>query len=431
MNIDHSCLANGLQVVSIAFRDFESAVVAIMIRAGSRVDGAAHGTAHFLEHMAFKGTRHHASDEITQRIESLGATINAVTSKDYTLYYVEGLKEMLPEAVAILAEGVISPRLDPEDIDVERQIILQEILQAQDDAAVSALAGLAQRAYPDQSLGKSVLGTPETVARLSRADLMDFVVENYQPENMILIAAGGISHHDLVVLANRFLDPMQVSSRTRKEAPKAAYSGGLFLQTRSELSQSIVACAFPTAWAGDRHRYAVQVLAEALGTGMSSPLFRSIRRDHSLAYEVGAWSEHGSDYGLFGMYAATAATHVEDALRLMGIELSKMAAADNDEAVHRGRNKCLVNLVRARETPFDAARMVGTAMLSFGTIVSPEDEINRIRSVTTRDVREAASTLIDMAKPTIAVVGQPDPLDYEEVMLTAIRSVLGSTSSDR
>jgi predicted Zn-dependent peptidase len=131
------------------------------------------------------------------------------------------------------------------------------------------------------------------------------------------------------------------------------------------------------------------------------------------------------------MYAATSATHVEDALRLMGIELSKMAAADNDEAVHRGRNKCLVNLVRARETPFDAARMVGTAMLTFGTIVSPEDEIDRIRSVTTRDVREAASTLIDMAKPTIAVVGQPEPIDYEEVMLTAIRSVLGSTSSDR
>ncbi len=402
MKTELTRLPNGLRVVSERMPSLRSASVGIWVGAGGRHERPEqNGIAHFLEHMAFKGTSRRSALRIAEEIEDVGGYINAYTSREVTAYYARVLGEDAGLALDIVADILTDSVLDPREIEVERGVILQEIGQALDTPDDIIFDWLQEAAYPEQPMGRSILGPAERVRAFARDDLARFVTEHYAPGSMILAAAGAVDHDALVRQAERLFG--HLPARSQCDAPGAAYRGGEWRQVKP-LEQAHMALAFEQPGYRDAEIYAAQIFSGALGGGMSSRLFQEAREKRGLCYTIFSQVGAYSDTGLLTIYAGTGAEDV-GALAELTVEELRRAAGDMDETeLARARAQMKAGLLMGLESPSARAERLARVVAIWDRVPPIEETIRRIDAVDVTAVRAHAERLLGTA-PSLALYG--------------------------
>tara|TARA_B100001248_G_C27387452_1_gene460456 strand:+ start:949 stop:2214 length:1266 start_codon:yes stop_codon:yes gene_type:complete len=404
MSIKHQKLSNGFQVITENMPGLKSASLGIWISAGGRHERREqNGIAHFLEHMAFKGTKTKSALDIAEAIENVGGYINAYTSRETTAYFVRVLNEDVEMAANILADILRNSVFDQREVDVERGVILQEIGQTLDTPDDIVFDWLQETAYPEQSLGRSILGPSENISRFSREDLSTFVGEHYSPDRMILSAAGGVDHEKLCVLAeNVFGDLKKPQSTYRSKS--AAFSRGEFRRDKS-LEQAHFALAFESPSYKSPDIYTAQVYSIALGGGMSSRLFQQIREKRGLCYSIFAQAGAFSDTGLTTIYAGTSGEQIPDLSKLTVNELKRMATDLSEVEVTRARSQMKAGLLMGLESPSSRAERLARMIQIWGKVPSLDETIKKIDAVNLDKVRTYAENVVTQAQFAMALYG--------------------------
>jgi len=403
-------LSNGLRVAAEPMPGLHSAAIGLYVTAGGRHERAEqNGIAHFLEHMAFKGTPSRTALAIAEEIEDVGGYINAYTGKEMTAYFARVLEPDLTRGLEILVDIVLNPLFAQPDIEVERGVILQEIGQALDTPDDIIFDWLQETAFPDQPFGRTILGAEERVAAFGRGDLAGFVTEHYGPGQIILAAAGAVDPEALVRDAERLLG--HLTPRTAPPVPPARFRGGERRVAR-ELEQVHMAMAFEGPAVRDAAAFTAQIYATALGGGMSSRLFQELRERRGLCYTVFAQAGAYSDTGMITLYAGTGADEIGE---LAGLTVDELRRAGGDLSVaeiERARAQLKAGLLMGLEGPSGRAERIARMIAVWDRVPDIAETIARIEAVTPGDVREFAARLAAAGDPAVAlfgpVAGAPD-----------------------
>ncbi len=394
----------------------ESASIGIWVTAGGRHERPEqNGIAHFLEHMAFKGTKRRTALQIAEAVEDVGGYINAYTSREVTAYYARVLKDDVPLALDVIGDILLNPVFDPREIEVERGVILQEIGQALDTPDDVIFDWLQEESYRDQALGRTILGPAERIRAFSRADLEGFVGQHYGPGQMILSAAGAVDHDALVRLAEAQFGHM--TARPVLEPDLARFTGGEARRDK-ELEQAHFALAFESPGYKDDAIYTAQIYASALGGGMSSRLFQEVREKRGLCYTIFAQAGAYADTGTTTIYAGTSGDQLGE-LAHITIDEMKRAADDMSEAeVARARAQMKAGMLMGLESPSNRAERLARLVQIWDRVPPLEDTIARIDAVTVQDVRSMAQQLAVTAPAALAlygpVGGAPNLMELQE-----------------
>ncbi|WP_171241103.1 pitrilysin family protein [Ruegeria sp. HKCCA5491] len=403
MTVRQDQLKNGFRIVSEHMPGLQSAAIGIWVTAGGRHERIEqNGIAHFLEHMAFKGTERRSALQIAEAIEDVGGYINAYTSREVTAYYARVLKDDVALAMDVIGDIVLNPVFDPREIEVERGVILQEIGQAYDTPDDVIFDWLQEQSYHDQPLGRTILGPTERVSAFSREDLSGFVSEHYGPEQMILSAAGAVDHDALMKMAEEMFGHLHPRKGLIAEA--ARFTGGEARQQK-DLEQAHFALAFESPGYRDDAIYTAQIYSTALGGGMSSRLFQEIRETRGLCYTIFAQTGAYADTGTTTIYAGTSADQVGE-LATITIDEMKRAADDmNPEEVARARAQMKAGMLMGLESPSNRAERLARLVQIWGDVPPLEETIAKIDAVSTVDVRDFAERLAISAPAALALYG--------------------------
>ena len=404
MNPRITTLPSGLRVATETMDHLQSVAVGVYVKAGSRDEGAReHGLAHLLEHMAFKGTATRSAREIAEAIENVGGEINAATSNETTTYYARVLKDDMPLAVDILADILIHPRIDAEELSREQHVILQEIGAAHDTPDDVVFDRFTEAAYEDQPIGRPILGTPESVEALTGADIRTYLGRHYAADRMVVTAAGAVDHDAFVREVERRFADLPIAA-TGGAAPGADYRGGEFREARDLMDAQLVLGFEGRAILG-RDFYCSQVLANVLGGGMSSRLFQRVREERGLCYSVYAFHWGFSDTGLFGVHAATGEDDLAQLWPVIVEELKRAADDITDEEAARSRAQMRAGLLMAQESPGARASQIGRQLLLFDRVMSNEELLERLGAIDAARLRDLAGRLFQGTPLTVSSVG--------------------------
>jgi predicted Zn-dependent peptidase len=398
-----STLPNGLRVVTRDMPGLHSAAIGIWVNAGCRDERAEqNGIAHFLEHMAFKGTPTRTPLEIAEAIENVGGYINAYTSRDVTSYYARVLAGDVGMALDVISDIVLNPIFDAREIEVERGVILQEIGQSLDTPDDVIFDWLQEAAYPDQPMGRTILGPAERVSHFSRDDLSGFIGEHYGPERMIVSAAGAVDHDRVLRQVEAIFGHLAPRARTAREP--ARWQGA---ETRrvKKLEQAHFALAFEGPGYQDPDFYAAQIWTSALGGGMSSRLFQKVREERGLCYSIFAQSGFHDDTGMVTVYAGTSGDQVGDLANITIDEIRRSAEDMTEAEIARARAQLKAGLLMGLESPTGQAERMARSLAIWGRVSEPAEVAARIDAVTVEDVRDHAQRLIANARPALALYG--------------------------
>ena len=396
-------LPNGLRVVTRAMPGLHSASIGVWVGAGGRDERPEqNGIAHFLEHMAFKGTARRSALQIAEAIEDVGGYINAYTSRDVTAYYARVLSADVPLALDVIGDILLNSTFDPREIEVERGVILQEIGQSLDTPDDVIFDWLQEAAYPDQPMGRTILGPAERVARFARDDLSGFVAEHYGPGQMIVSAAGAVDHDRVVAQAGEIFGHLSPVIGTAREA--ARWQGSESRRVK-RLEQAHVALGFEGPGYRADDYYPAQIWTAALGGGMSSRLFQKIREERGLCYTIFAQSGFHDDTGMTTIYAGTSGEQVADLAHLTIDELRRSAEDLTEAEVARARAQLKAGLLMGLESPSSQAERMARSLAIWGRVPDPAEVAARIDAVTAADVRDHAARAIAAARPALALYG--------------------------
>ncbi len=403
MSLQQHRLSNGFRVVTEHMPGLASASIGVWVTAGARHETPKqNGIAHFLEHMAFKGTAKRTSLQIAEAIEDVGGYINAYTSREVTAYYVRVLENDVSLGLDVIADILRNPVLDLKEIEVERGVILQEIGQALDTPDDVIFDWLQEEAYPNHPLGRTILGPQERVSNFTREDLSGFIAQHYGPEQMILAAAGAVDHDEIVRLAEQLFGDMKPKPMFDVHAAK--FSGGEIRQIKP-LEQAHFALGFESPGYRADDIYVAQIYASALGGGMSSRLFQEVRENRGLCYTIFAQAGAYDDTGMMTIYAGTSGAQLPE---LAGITIDEMKRAASDMSpaeVARARAQMKASLLMGLESPSNRAERLARLVQIWDRVPPLEETIAQIDAVTTGDVRDFAQTIATTAPAALALYG--------------------------
>lgn len=416
MTVQQHRLANGFRIVTEQMPGLQSASIGIWVAAGARNERAAqNGIAHFLEHMAFKGTKTRSALQIAESIEDVGGYINAYTSREVTAYYARVLKEDTGLAMEVIADILQNSVLDPREIEVERNVILQEIGQALDTPDDVIFDWLQEQCYRDQPIGRSILGPAERVKSFTQADLAGFIAEHYGPSQMILSAAGGIDHDEIVKLAETLFGGM--SAKPNAVMDVARFTGGEVREDKA-LEQAHFALALESPGYRDDAIYTAQIYASAMGGGMSSRLFQEIREKRGLCYTIFSQAGAYADTGALTIYAGTSGEQMGELATVTIDELKRAADDMTDQEVARARAQMKAGMLMGLESPSNRAERLARLVQVWDCVPSLEDTIAKIDAVSTQDVRDIAAQYAVQAPAALAlygpIAGAPDLTKLQE-----------------
>lgn len=403
MSVRLDRLSNGFCVVTERMPSLQSASIGVWVMAGGRDERPEqNGIAHFLEHMAFKGTARRSALEIAEAIEDVGGYLNAYTSREATAYYARVLEQDVPLALDVLADIVLNPVFDQSEIEVERGVILQEIGQALDTPDDVIFDWLQEQAYPEQPLGRTILGPSERVRGFGRADLEGFVTEHYGPGQMVLAAAGAVDHDALMREAEKLFG--HLAPRPSAEPEIARFGGGEFRKVK-KLEQAHIALAFEGPTYRDTAIYAAQVYANALGGGMSSRLFQEIREKRGLCYTIFSQAGAYADTGLMTIYAGTSGDQVGDLMRLTVDEMKRAADDMNAAEVARAQVQMKAGMLMGLESPSSRCERLARMVMIWGRVPALDEVVAKIDGVDRAGVAEYAARLCASGVPSLALYG--------------------------
>jgi len=395
-------LANGLTVVSENMPRVETVSFGAYVAVGTRHETPEdNGVSHFLEHMAFKGTARRDAAAIAREIENVGGHLNAYTAREQTAYYAKVLKEDTALAVDIIGDILTHSTFEPEEVERERGVILQEIGQANDTPDDIVFDHFQSTAFPDQPMGRPVLGTEGSIKAMTRDALRGYMGRHYGPSSMVVAGAGALDHDMLLDLVGKhFADLPKVDIAT----PEAArYAGGEFRETR-ELDQVHIVLGFPSVPYLDAMHWPTQVLGTLLGGGMSSRLFQEIREKRGLVYSIYAFASPFRDGGLFQIYAGTGE---KEAAELMPVTLEELLKVQHDvteDELARAKAQLRASLLMSLESTGSRCEQLARQLQVHGRVIPIEETKQRIASVTVEQVQQAAARAFRQ-RPTLAVMG--------------------------
>lgn len=412
--VRRTTLGNGLRIITEHVPGVRSVAVGAWVGVGSR-DEKHHqfGAAHFLEHLLFKGTMRRSAWELSSAIESVGGDMNAFTTKEYTCYYARVLDRDLPLAIDVVCDLISEGRLASVDIESERGVILEEIAMSEDDAADSVHELAMSAHFGHTPLGRPILGTIESITALTARGIRSFYRGRYVPSNIVIAVAGNVEHDEVVRQVRRCLRQFAEAPDSTPDLPaipKPRRDGASAVSVRHRpTEQANVVLAHTGLSRHDDRRYSLAVLNAALGGGMSSRLFQSIREERGLAYSVYSFSTHFAETGLLGVYAGCLPHKVDEVMQITRDILAQVADHGLlDEELGRGRGQVVGQLVLGQEDTGARMSRIGKAELLYGEVPAMSEVLNRIDVVSPDDVREVAASLLSES-PTIAVIGPVDP----------------------
>ena len=414
MSVTTAKLPNGLRVVTDRMESVESVSLGIWVDVGTRNEPAeANGVSHLLEHMAFKGTRTRSAFDIACEIEDVGGYLNAHTSAEATVYHASVLKRHVPLAIDLIADILLNSAFDEAELDRERGVVLQEIGQAADMPEDVVFDWFQETAYPDQPLGRPVMGTAATVGRMSSRTLIDYMASHYGSDRMILAAAGNLDHDRIVRLAEDAFG--SVAEAGSGDPEPASYAGGDRREVR-DLEQAHLALGFDGVGFSDPDYYPLSVLSTALGGGASSRLFQEAREKRGLVYAIYPFASHYADGGVFGIYAGTGPAEISELAAVVCRELARVASDPVSEPeLVRARTLMQAGILMTLENTTARAERLARQMQICGRIVPVAEMVDRIEAVSAEDVRRVARRLV-ASPPTLAALGPVQGLeDYEAI----------------
>jgi len=395
-------LSNGLRVVTDKIDTVATVSMGLWVDVGTRHEAPQiNGVAHFLEHMAFKGTERRTAMGIAEEIEAVGGHLNAYTSRESTAYYAKVLKEDVVLALDILADIVQHSTFEESELERERTVILQEIGQAHDTPDDIIFDHFQERAFPDQAMGRPVLGSPEIIKKLSRQSVVSYLKDHYGAARMVLSAAGNFDHDDFVALAEKLLSGMPTERAVTTEA--ARYVGGEYRQSR-DLEQLHLVLGFPGLPLADPDYYASAVLSTAFGGGMSSRLFQEVREKRGLAYSIYSFAYSYRDGGLFGIYAGTGEDEAAELLPVLCDEARKLDDGFAPAELARAKAQMKSGLLMSLESTSARCEQMAQHMLIHGTPFDPAEVVRRIDAVDDAAVRRIVARWRS-APPTLVALG--------------------------
>lgn len=402
MSIEITRLENGLTVASDHMAAVETVSLGVWVGVGTRHEPAAiNGVAHLLEHMAFKGTDRRSAYDIAREIEAVGGHLNAYTSRESTAYYARVLAEDAPLAVDIIGDIMQNPTFDNEELSRERAVVLQEIGQAYDTPDDNIFDRFQETAYPEQAIGRPVLGTGEIVGSIDRDTLRAYMTRHYGGQTMVFTAAGKVEHARLVDLVSQAFGGLPAKAEDKTEP--AQYKGGDFREGR-DLEQVHVLLGFDSVGYLDPEYYAASVLSTLFGGGMSSRLFQEVREKRGLVYSVYSFVSAYRDGGMFGIYAGTGESEVGELIPVVCDELRKVARDATDEEVVRARAQLKASILMSLESTNARCEQLAQQILIYGRPLSVDEVVGKIEAVGAEDVRRLAERLA-AGRPTLASLG--------------------------
>jgi predicted Zn-dependent peptidase len=403
MSVELTRLKSGISVVTDAMPHLESASLGVWVGCGSRDERREeHGISHFLEHMAFKGTRRRTARQIAEEIEAVGGDLNAATGAESTTYYARVLKADVPLALDVLADILSEPAFDRDELVREQNVIVQEIgavIDTPDDLIFEHLHSVA---FPDQPLGRSILGTPRTVRSVDAEKLRDYLARNYRAPDMVVAAAGAIDHGAIVAEVDRLFTRFNGPAGPAPEP--ARFGGGAHVEKR-ELEQVHIALALPGVPVTDPSLYSLQVFNNVLGGGMSSRLFQEAREKRGLCYSIYSFHAPYSDAGMFCLYAGTDAADTSELMRLIVDEIAGAAETVSETEIERAKAQMRAGLLMALESSGERVGQIARQMLAWGRPIPLEELVAKVEAVTVETARSAGRALIARGQMATAVLG--------------------------
>ena len=403
MSVRSTTLDNGMIVLTDDMPHLESASLGIWVKAGSRSETKAeHGISHMLEHMAFKGTKTRNALQIAEAIENVGGDLNAATSVEHTGYFARVLKEDVVLAADILSDILQNSQFEQDELDREQQVIVQEIGAARDNPDDHVFDLFQSAAYPDQPIGRTILGTVESVNSFGPDNIRQYMDKNYVGEHMVICGAGNVDHDALVDIANDRFHALRASGAPQPE--KAKYVGGEE-RLLSDHEQAHIVLGFEGRAYNSDGFYAAQILASILGGGMSSRLFQEVREKRGLCYSVYAFHWAFADSGIFGVAASTGEEEVADLMPVVIEELRKATETITDEEVIRVRNQIRAGLLMSLESPSSRAGQLARQQILWGRTIPLQETVERINRITADRVKHVARKIFSSGEASLAGIG--------------------------
>lgn len=393
MSVQLTTLDNGLRIVTNTMASVETVSVGAWVDAGARHEApSVNGISHMLEHMAFKGTRRRSARDIATEIEAVGGHVNAYTSREHTAYYAKMLKEDMPLALDIIADILQHSVIDNDELNRERSVILQEIHQSHDTPDDIVFDLFQETAFPDQAVGRPVLGTVDLVSSFTRDTLINYMAEQYSPHAIIVAAAGKVEHEQFVDLASKaFTD---LPAPTARIIEPARYQGGDYRSSR-DLEQIHYLMGFNGIAYEDPDYFAASIYATILGGGMSTRLFQEIREAKGLVYSIYSFLSPFQDGGIFGVYAGTGESEIAEVVPLICHELKRSTLDITEEETTRARTQIKASILMSLESTSSRCEQAARQLLIYNRIIPLEETIAKIEAVDAQSVMKAASRIID------------------------------------
>jgi predicted Zn-dependent peptidase len=409
MSVEVTRLSSGLSVVTDRMPHLESAALGVWVGAGSRDERPdEHGISHLLEHMAFKGTKRRNARQIAEAIEAVGGDLNAATSVETTGYFARVLKADVPLALDVLSDILSEPVFDPEELRREQNVIVQEIGATEDAPDDLVFDRLQEVAFPKQPVGRSILGTPETVRSFNATKLRAYLTRNYRAPDMLVVAAGAVDHQQIVAeVEKRFAS---FTGPVGPEPQPAQFAGGTRVESR-DLEQVHIAMALHGVPVRDPQLFSLQVFTSALGGGMSSRLFQEVREIRGLCYSIHAFHMPYTDTGLFALYAGTDETDAPELMRVVIDQIGNATETLNEAEVNRAKAQMKAGLLMALESSESRIGQLARQMLAYGRPIPLDEIVAKVDAVTVESAREAGRALVERGRPAIAALGPGSGLE--------------------
>lgn len=409
MSVAVTKLKSGVQVVTDTMPHLETASLGVWVNAGSRDErGEEHGIAHCLEHMAFKGTRRRSARQIAEEIEAVGGDLNAATGAETTAYYARVLKADVPLAIDVLADILSEPAFERDELAREQNVIVQEIGAVADTPDDLIFEHLQIVAFPDQPLGRSILGTTKTVKSFDGIKLRGYLGRNYRAPDMVVAAAGAVDHQAVVAEVERRFASFNGPARAAPEP--ASFGGGSHVEKR-DLEQVHIALALPGVSQTDPSLFALQTFTNVLGGGMSSRLFQEAREKRGLCYSIYSFHAPYSDVGMFGLYAGTDAADATELMRVVVDEIANTAETLSEPEVARAQAQMKAGLLMALESSGERVGQLARQMMIHGRPIPVGELVAKVDAVTVDSARAAGRALLGRGQLATAMLGPGSGLE--------------------
>ena len=404
-------LDNGLRLLTAVMPHTRSVAISFFIGAGSRYEEDKNaGISHFIEHMLFKGTeKRPAAADVCTVIEGVGGMLNAGTDKELTIYWCKIARSHFPAALDVLVDILLNSVFDPSEIEKERQVIIEEINMSLDSPPQRVSMLIDELLWPGQALGRDVAGTRDSVSRISREMMLDYLSRRYQPDNAVLAIAGGIDHAEVALAVNRAVSGWRKNGSRPGFAPYREKMARRVLVEKRDTEQTQLCLALPGLSVVHPDRFKLDLLNVILGEGMTSRLFTEIRDKLGLAYSIASYSEHFLDTGVLAVAAGVDAKNLPVALKAILAELARLKEDVPESDLSRAKELFKGRILLRMEDSRSVAGWMGGQEVLTGRVLSVDDVIAVVDAVTAADLQKIAQELLVGAKLRLAVVGPVSP----------------------